>query len=351
MRGAVPVRRLRASRLVLAFACLGLLAAFFVQLTRTHRQMQVLRQELSWTQARLAEKRTMIRLQRAEIAQLAAGVDRAARATADAREGYATLRRLAKLEESREPETSPLQQVSMPDFGAVLISESTGHALEQLAWLEGQTAAMKDSVHLLTTLVATGPAGGGRPVALARRGCGVVGIRGSSLAMGWIVALPRRSRPARLARHASLVGGRRDGGFFRAHARLRQHGRRRPRLRIEDALRTPVIDRRRSGAAGDGRRVPRRCRLHGAFHGSPPPLRGPRRRRTGRSHVLPRRRRPSGPPARVDRRGVGGYISTSAATCRKWGRSSVGRALEWHSRGREFDPPRLHSTSPAILIP
>jgi murein DD-endopeptidase MepM/ murein hydrolase activator NlpD len=163
MRGAVPVRRLRASRLVLAFACLGLLAAFFVQLTRTHRQMQVLRQELSWTQARLAEKRTMIRQQRGEIAQLAAGIDRAARATADAREGYAKLRRLARLEESREPETSPLLPIAMPDFGAALISESTGHALEQLAWLEGQTAAMNGSVHLLTTLVATGPADGGTP--------------------------------------------------------------------------------------------------------------------------------------------------------------------------------------------
>ena len=25
-----------------------------------------------------------------------------------------------------------------------------------------------------------------------------------------------------------------------------------------------------------------------------------------------------------------------------WGRSSLGRALEWHSRGKGFDPPRLH---------
>ena len=25
------------------------------------------------------------------------------------------------------------------------------------------------------------------------------------------------------------------------------------------------------------------------------------------------------------------------------GRSSVGRALEWHSRGRQFDPDRLHA--------
>src|SRR6187455_1915119 len=29
---------------------------------------------------------------------------------------------------------------------------------------------------------------------------------------------------------------------------------------------------------------------------------------------------------------------------RTWGRSSVGRALEWHSRGRGFDSLRLHSS-------
>src|SRR5262249_25962579 len=28
-----------------------------------------------------------------------------------------------------------------------------------------------------------------------------------------------------------------------------------------------------------------------------------------------------------------------------WGRSSAGRALEWHSRGRRFDPDRLHQVS------
>ena len=32
-----------------------------------------------------------------------------------------------------------------------------------------------------------------------------------------------------------------------------------------------------------------------------------------------------------------------------WGRSSVGRALEWHSRGQGFDSPRLHQIPPARL--
>ncbi len=30
---------------------------------------------------------------------------------------------------------------------------------------------------------------------------------------------------------------------------------------------------------------------------------------------------------------------------KKWGHSSVGRALEWHSRGRRFDPDWLHHIS------
>jgi hypothetical protein len=31
-----------------------------------------------------------------------------------------------------------------------------------------------------------------------------------------------------------------------------------------------------------------------------------------------------------------------------WGYSSVGRALEWHSRGQGFDSPYLHSKSPRL---
>ena len=33
----------------------------------------------------------------------------------------------------------------------------------------------------------------------------------------------------------------------------------------------------------------------------------------------------------------------------QWGRSSVGRALEWHSRGRQFDPDRLHKPKNSLL--
>lgn len=30
---------------------------------------------------------------------------------------------------------------------------------------------------------------------------------------------------------------------------------------------------------------------------------------------------------------------------RHWGHSSVGRALQWHCRGQEFDPPWLHHSN------
>src|SRR5208283_2002644 len=36
---------------------------------------------------------------------------------------------------------------------------------------------------------------------------------------------------------------------------------------------------------------------------------------------------------------------------RCWGCSSVGRALEWHSRGRRFDPVQLHLTFSITYLP
>ena len=39
---------------------------------------------------------------------------------------------------------------------------------------------------------------------------------------------------------------------------------------------------------------------------------------------------------------VGGGWSHGVIRPSAWGRSSVGRAREWHSRGQGFDPPRLH---------
>jgi murein DD-endopeptidase MepM/ murein hydrolase activator NlpD len=56
-----------------------------------------------------------------------------------------------------------LKPVTIPDTGEALVSEPTAEALEQLAWLEGQTAAINDSVTLLSSLVQNGAANGGTP--------------------------------------------------------------------------------------------------------------------------------------------------------------------------------------------
>src|SRR4029453_3203835 len=79
-----PSRALRPSRFVLAASCLGLLAAAAHQLRATHAQLGAVEKELAWTQARLSERREGARRQRGEIAQLAGGLDRAARVTARA---------------------------------------------------------------------------------------------------------------------------------------------------------------------------------------------------------------------------------------------------------------------------
>ena len=60
--------------------------------------------------------------------------------------------------------------------------------------------------------------------------------------------------------------------------------------------------------------------------------------------ALPRSDDPVG-AAELISRGPAGYSlqpSFGAVTARMWGRSSAGRALESHSRGRGFDSPRLH---------
>ena len=157
------VRRLRSSRLVAVLTGLGLLVACAVQLKTTHARLRDAKKELDWTRARLDEKRDMVRRQQNELAQLAAGIAHAARVGADAREHAARLRRVARLEESREPETSPLEQMAVLDAGQPLVSETTAQALEELALLEGQTAAVHDSVVLLSALVEHGAPGDGTP--------------------------------------------------------------------------------------------------------------------------------------------------------------------------------------------
>ena len=48
----------------------------------------------------------------------------------------------------------------------------------------------------------------------------------------------------------------------------------------------------------------------------------------------------------LHRDGWNHIFEQSAADIKFWGHSSVGRALEWHSRGRRFDSAWLHQILP-----
>ena len=43
------------------------------------------------------------------------------------------------------------------------------------------------------------------------------------------------------------------------------------------------------------------------------------------------------------------FIKASYIESTLWGYSSVGRALQWHCRGQEFDPPYLHQLPLKLL--
>ena len=187
-QAAALVRRLRSSRLVAVLTGLSLLVACAVQIKVTHARLRDAKKELDWTRARLDEKRDIVRRQQNELAQLSAGIERAARIGTDAREHAAQLRRLARLEESREPETSPLEPVSVLDAGETLVSETTAQALEELALLEGQTVAVHDTVVLLSALVEHGIPGAGSPPWLWPVSGAIsseFGSRGSPYGGGW----------------------------------------------------------------------------------------------------------------------------------------------------------------------
>jgi murein DD-endopeptidase MepM/ murein hydrolase activator NlpD len=110
-------------------------------------------EELALVRTRLAEKRALVRRQHQEISQLAGQVDRVAKLVGGARERAAQLRRAAHLEESREPEQSPLKVLAGLEPGGPLFTEEGGQALEQLAWVESQSSALNESVTLLSALL------------------------------------------------------------------------------------------------------------------------------------------------------------------------------------------------------
>jgi murein DD-endopeptidase MepM/ murein hydrolase activator NlpD len=116
-------------------------------------QRRELRGEVRWLRARLGEKRVQIARQRQELAEIAATVERVARTVAGVRDRAAQARRLAHMEESREPAADVTTVTATLDGGTALVSEDTVRALQLLGWLEGQTIAAGDSIAVLTALM------------------------------------------------------------------------------------------------------------------------------------------------------------------------------------------------------
>jgi murein DD-endopeptidase MepM/ murein hydrolase activator NlpD len=117
------------------------------------RRRAELRDEVHWLRARLAEKRELIAQQRQEMAEVASAIEHAARTASVARQRAADARRVAQIEESREPGADILPVSTVLAGGDGMVSEDAGGALQQLAWLEGQTAAVGDSLAVLTALL------------------------------------------------------------------------------------------------------------------------------------------------------------------------------------------------------
>jgi murein DD-endopeptidase MepM/ murein hydrolase activator NlpD len=117
------------------------------------RRRSELRDEVQWLRARLADKRELIGRQRREMAEVASAVERATRTTSGVRQRAAEARGLAHMQESRDPTADIVLASATLDGGEAMVSEDASRALQQLAWLEGQTAAVGDSLAVLNALL------------------------------------------------------------------------------------------------------------------------------------------------------------------------------------------------------
>ncbi len=203
-----------------------------------------------------------------------------------------------------------MEQIAVLDSGAPLVSETTAQALEELALLEGQTAAVHDSVVLLSALIEHGPPGAGTPPwswPVSGSISSEFGSRGSPYGGGWEFHPGldiRASAGTPVA--ATGAGTVMFAGWMHGYGNM---------VVIDHGFDLKTVYGHLSAVYADvGRQVreggyDRRRRPDGPCHRPAPPLRGARRHRAGRSDVLPRRRRPQRTSAVVDHAGVDRYSS------------------------------------------
>ena len=107
--------------------------------------------EAAWLRQRLAEKRALVRSLQSDLAVVAHATERVSQMASMARGQNVEVRRLAQVEEPRQPNYTPARLAALDD--AVLDrSDDAARALAQLAFLEEQFAATTDSLVLMTAL-------------------------------------------------------------------------------------------------------------------------------------------------------------------------------------------------------
>jgi len=130
-----------------------LLLAMTVLVWRSERRSEALREEVRSLRTRLTDRRELITRQRQEMAEVATAVDRLAQTAAGLRERSVQVRRLAHMEEARDPDADLFDVAARFDGGSSIVSEDGSRALGELTWLEGETATAGDSLAVLIALL------------------------------------------------------------------------------------------------------------------------------------------------------------------------------------------------------
>ena len=117
--------------------------------------------------------------------------------------------------------------------------------------------------------------------------------------------------------------------------------------RFDGARHDPSVESGRGGENGNAGTMRRRRLSAPPTRERPTPDEEARVAKTGprRKHECTRCVAGGAPPAHGIRLPGRGLATTVRRPSPPWGHSSVGRALEWHSRGRGFDSPWLHHSS------
>lgn len=148
----VALRAIAGWRLATVVASVAF-AVLAIVLTSTEQRRASLHAEVHALRVRLAEKRDQMLRQQRELAEVGSVVERIASRAVLLRDRATAARRLANMEESRDPQSEHLAPASGYEPSGAPISEDAARVLDRLQWLESETASVGDSVAVLTVLL------------------------------------------------------------------------------------------------------------------------------------------------------------------------------------------------------